>query len=106
MIRGTTPTYTITADADLTGWDCYLTLKTALREIDLENDRLALEVHPAQNGAPAYTLVTFTLTQLETLSLRAGDKCEVQLRIKKGDVADASDTGELTVKKILRNGEI
>jgi hypothetical protein len=98
MRRGTTPTYTLTVDMDLTGWTCYVTLKGLGKLLNLEGERLAVE------GGEQST-VTFELTQAETLALKPG-KCEVQLRAAKNGAAIATDIATLDVGRILRDGEI
>lgn len=98
MRRGTTPTYTLTVDTDLTGWTCYVALRSAGRRLDLGMDRL--EVVGGEQST-----VGFELTQAETLGFRPG-RCEVQLRAAKGDAAIATDIAQLEVGRILRDGEI
>ena len=98
MRRGTTPTYTLTVDADLTGWTCYVTLKGTGKVLNLEGDRLSVE------GGETSTVV-FSLTQKETLGFKAG-KCEVQVRAIRNGTAIATDIATLEVGRILRDGEI
>lgn len=104
MRRGTTPTYTLTVDADLTGWTCYVTLKGMGKLLNLEGDRLTIEAAPSEGGQ-ASTTIGFDLTQKETLAFKVG-KCEVQVRAIRDGAAIATDIGVLQVDRILREGEI
>lgn len=104
MRRGTTPTYELVVeDADISSWSVIVTLKAAHRRIDLSGERLTVEAS-TEEGAEQ-TVITFSLTQNETLSLREG-KCEVQVRAVKGAQAVATDIGEIEVLPILLDGEI
>ena len=105
MRRGTTPTYTLTVDTDLTGWTCYVTLKGLGKKLDLEGDRLTLATVTPVDGQQTVTTITFGLTQKETLAFKEG-KAEVQVRAIKDGTAIATDIAPLTVGRILRDGEI
>lgn len=106
MRRGTTPTYDLYVDDDLTGWTLYLTIKGVGGRIDLGDDRLDREIVVVDGVT--MTKLTFTLSQVETLRLKVG-RAEVQLRAAQGpDPADAtaSDCDYIEVEKILRDGVI
>ena len=99
MRRGTTPTITLTVDADLTGHAVYVTLRAPHREpLTLENDRLT------QTVIEGITTLEFTLTQEETLSFCG--PCEVQVRAIKNGVAIATNIGTVDVNRILLEGVI
>ena len=99
MIQGTTPTETITVDADLRDWTCYVTIKNGQSKLTIGSDRLALEY-----GANKST-ITFTLTQQETLSLPSGT-AKVQLRAVRNGTAIATDIQSIKVLPVLQEGVI
>lgn len=99
MIQGTTPTETITVDADLRGWACYVTIKNGQSKLTIGGERLTLEY-----GANKST-ITFTLTQQETLSLSSGT-AKVQLRAVRNGTAIATDIQSIKVLPVLQEGVI
>ena len=99
MRRGTTPTLTLTVDADLTGHTVYVTLRNDGGTVELTNDRLTLDV------ADNVTTLGLTLTQQETLALCACP-AEVQVRAIKDGVAIATDIRHVSVSRILKEGAI
>lgn len=100
MIRGTTPTISLKAKFDFRGWYIYATIENGLNEITFEGDDVSVEY---ENG---YSLVSFTLTQEQTLSFPQNTKCEIQLRAIKDETAVASKVVKTNVDKILKDGII
>ena len=99
MRRGTTPTITVTVDADVHDHTVYLTLRAPhMQQLTLTNDRLTMSV---DDGV---TSIGFTLTQAETLALHG--PCEVQVRAIKNGIAIASGIGTVDVGRILLDGVI
>lgn len=106
MIRGTTPSEELLVECDIIGWKTYVTIKGLGGQVELTNDRLDMEL-VEEDGEPM-TKVTFRLTQKETLKLKPG-KAEVQVRaVQAGNPEDAiaTETADITVTKILKEGEI
>lgn len=97
MRRGTTPTFTFEVDADLTGWDTYITFE----QRKLEITRKEPDVTATEDGCVA----TVELTQAETLSFKPG-KADAQLRAVKDGTAVASTIFTFDVGDILLDGEI
>lgn len=100
MIRGTTPTIRLKAKFDLRGWNNYVTLKQGLVEYTFENDDVEIEF---EDG---YSIVSFMLTQEQTLSFNENNKVEIQLRAAKGNSAIASKVATVDVDRILMGGII
>ena len=100
MIRGTTPTIKLKAKFDLRNWNIYATLKQGLTEYTIENGELETEF---EDG---YSVVSFTLTQEQTLSFNDNNKVEIQLRAAKDDSAIASKIVTVDVYRILKGGVI
>ena len=98
MRRGTTPTITLTVDADISDWTLYVTFQSGSNEITLENERL--ETSYAQQK----TTILCTLTQDETLQLNG--VCEVQVRAIKSGTAVATDIQTVDVGRIILEGVI
>ena len=100
MRRGTTPTITVTADADLSEMNVHLALDAGTLIVKSGDD---LDVAYADG----ITTVTAQLTQADTLSMTSG-RCKVQLRAfnADGSQAVATDIGVLTVSAILEEGEL
>lgn len=98
MIRGTTPTYTLTIEGhDLTDKTVYVTLKIGKNLMTLTNDRLSVVYSQQQDKS----LVEFTLTQEETLSFKVGTG-DVQVRfINSHGTASATDIGKIEIDKVL-----
>ena len=95
--RGTTPTLEIALDADLTGWDVYVTISQGSKRITKNDPQIAA----TQTGCK----VTCAFTQAETLSLRRGAAC-VQVRAIAEDDAVATEIVEIEIGDVLLNGEI
>lgn len=100
MIRGTTPTIKLKAKFDLRNWNLYVTLKQGLVEYTFENDELEIEFEDE------YSVVSFMLTQVQTLSFNENNKVEIQLRAAKGTSAIASKVTTADVYRILMGGVI
>ena len=100
MYRGTTPTLTfklpiqtgqITALSVAIKQDGVLRLDKGLEDVTMDSDT-----------------ITLTLTEDETLTLRASENMplRVQLRVGVGDTRMASQVFEMTVDEILRDGAL
>lgn len=102
MRRGTTPTITATVNADLTGMSVHLAFKVGGSVIVKQGDDLTVSVEDGE------TTVSCALTQEDTLSMRSGKECEVQIRAVQDDgrVAIATCIGSIPVKRILEEGVI
>ena len=100
MRRGTTPTITVTVDADITDMNIFLAFRNCGRLLVKSGDELEVSV---EEGV---TTITTTLTQDETLAWRAGTDVEIQVRAEKldGTVAIATDIATLAVERILQGG--
>jgi hypothetical protein len=105
MRRGTTPTITVTVDADISDMTIYLTFKSGCTEIVKSDDDLTVTTETAQSGDVS-TIIETTLTQEDTLAFKSGKDCEVQIRAVKqdGEVAVATTIGTIPVKRILQEG--
>lgn len=102
--RGTTPPLKFVIDnTDLTGWDVYLSFRTAgmAEPITKTTEQLVIEYVPEETA----TVVSVTLTQEDTLALTAGT-CEAQIRAFKDGEAIATGIVALSVARILMEGEI
>lgn len=98
MKRGTTPTLTLTVDADITEWTVYATFKTNGQEYTFENDRLQM------TAEDDVTTILLTLTQEETLAMYGS--AEVQVRAIHDGTAIATDIQRVDVGRILKDGVI
>lgn len=103
MRRGTTPTLHVTVDADLTDMELYLALKTGGRPLVVKRNR-DMEI-AVEDGK---TSIELRLSQSDTLAMKAGDKCEVQLRAVTdgGETAIATTIASIPVQRILQDGEL
>lgn len=101
MRRGTTPTLTLTVDADIVGWTCYVAMRAGCHTILLEGERLDV----TQSAEEGSTDIALTLTQEETLSMTCGP-CEVQVRAANNGSAVATDIARIDVGRIIQDGEI
>lgn len=99
MRRGTTPTLTLTVDAELVGWTCYVALRSGCKTVVVDGDRLTME------QSEGSTTITLTLTQEETLAMRVG-ACEIQVRAAHNGTALATDIARIDVGQIIQDGEI
>lgn len=102
MRRGTTPTITVTVDKDISDMVIHLAFKTDNKLLVKKNDDLEI------SSTDDKTILVCKLTQEETLSMRAGKTCEVQLRavLHNGDTAIATTIGTIPVARILEDGVI
>lgn len=98
MKRGTTPTLTLTVDADIVGWTVYASFRTNGKVFTFENDRLQMT---SEDGV---TTILLTLTQEETLAMYGS--AEVQIRAIKDGTAIATDIQRVDVGRILKDGVI
>lgn len=105
MIRGTTPTETLTVDKNISDHTIYVSYKSGGNIVTVTNDRMDIEYVPGADGQPESTIVTFTLTQKETLSLGVGT-AEVQIRAIKNGTAVATSKKNVEVEPIILDGEI
>jgi len=100
MLRGTTPTVTLTLpeDVDLSGASvAYLSFGQGGADLfDVPIDRLTLNDN----------VCSATLTQNETLSLASGTKTQIQLRWKDGGVAYGTKIVSVPTDAILKEGTI
>lgn len=98
--RGTTPTVKVTVGMDLTGYACYLSVGAdKFDKVTLDNSQMQMSVDEGS------TVLDFTFTQKQTLSLTKGQS-RMQLRLVKGDVALASEMTEINVTEIIKDGEL
>lgn len=70
MIPYTTPTITLTVDADLTGMDVYVTLEQGQNRLTIEDAAVTVE--------GGVTTIEVTLTQAQTAAFSRGS-CDVQV---------------------------
>lgn len=98
MKRGTTPTLTLTVDADIVGWTVYASFRTNGKVYTFENDRLQM------TSEDDVTTILLTLTQEETLAMHGS--AEVQIRAIKDGTAIATDIHRVDVGRILKDGVI
>lgn len=99
MIRGTTPTITITAAglSEISIDRAYLTIKQKSNVIEKELEDMAIDGD----------VLTVTLSQEETLSFTAESTAELQLRVlSRGGTAYASQIISTPVGRILKDGVI
>lgn len=99
MIRGTTPTITITAAglSEISVDKAILTIKQPGAEIEKTTPEISI----------ASDVLTVTLSQEDTLSFTAGADVELQLRVlSQGGTAYASQIIKLPVGRILKDGVI
>lgn len=99
MRRGTTPTLTVTVDADVHDWETHVYIANGGNVLDLAGERLTM----AWDGTQ--TTVELTLTQAETLAFEPSP-CELQVRAAKDGVAVATDIRRVPVGRILAGGVI
>ncbi len=97
MIRGTTPTLTITLSNELNFDSYFVTFRqggyTVIEKTEADTTR---------EGA----VITVPLTQEDTLRLRSGTAVEIQVRGKVGDKAFATSIKRLYADEILKEGKI
>lgn len=98
MRRGTTPTFEVDCDVDLTGYTIYLTLEQGSNELTLTPECTA-----SQTGCT----LSVTLTQEQTLSFKDNGRAAMQIRaIDQAGLAVASNIMMVDVGKILKDGVI
>ena len=104
MRRGTTPTFAVTIDADLSDLICYLTFKNNSAMLTKSGDELQKSVDTS--GETPITTLTVVLTQEDTLRFTSGKPCEVQVRAvdSSGYPALATTIGKMDVDRILLGG--
>lgn len=108
MIRGTTPSLKISLDYKRTDLAVvWITISQDGRPIinkDLDDE--GVEIVDVTTEAGTHAEITLTLTQADTLALTSG-QAELQVRaLMVDDTAAASNIVRLSVKRILRDGEI
>lgn len=95
MIRGTTPDYILTVNADLTGQTVYVTISQLRTRLTLTGDDLSIASD--QSGST----IAIRLTQQQTLGLAVG-RAEVQVKFIGSDgVVRATDIQSITVDRAL-----
>ena len=100
MIRGTTPTIKLKTKFDLRGWNLYIMLKQGLISYTFENDDVEVVFEDGE------CMVSFMLSQEQTLSFNENGKVEIQLRAAKDGSAVASKIVSIDVYRILMGGVI
>ena len=117
MRRGTTPTVRARVNSDLHGLNVYLTFELAKDDLMTktgEDLNISYETEPLDPEDPESELVTVativetTLTQEDTLRMKAGKAVQVQIRAERmnGEIACASSIKNFVVEKILLDGRI
>ena len=93
-------------NADLTGMSVHLAFKVGNQVIVKQGTEITMETETVQSET--VTHVSTSLTQEDTLSMRSGKECEVQIRAVQDDgaVAIATCIGSIPVKRILEEGVI
>ena len=99
MIRGTTPTITITVGCDLTGYDVFVTFEWYSGQLTKTGDDLTVT-------AGEESVVTVPLTQGDTLAFPEDKTVKVQLRAVKDGDAIATEVGTFTASEVLLEEEI
>lgn len=95
MIRGTTPDYVLTVDADLTGMSVYVTVKRSINKLTLTGDELQI----ASDGTTS--TIAFRLTQQQTLAFGIG-RAEVQVKFISADgTTRATDIQPIMIDRAL-----
>lgn len=95
MIRGTTPDFILTVDADLTGQTVYVTISQLRTRLTLTGDDLSIAT---DSGG---STIAIRLTQQQTLGLAVG-KAEVQCKFIDSDgIVRATDIQPITVDRAL-----
>lgn len=105
--RGTTPTHRVTVKgSDISELSIHLTYKCGKVLIDKTGRDLDVTVDDSEE--PASTVITTRLSQEETLSFKAGTKCEVQIRAvnANGSEALATKIKTLSVERVILDGEL
>ena len=105
--RGTTPTHIFKTSVDLTNaQELYLTYKQG-DSIRIEKTLADVTIEPVNDDENYQSLVKVTLSQADTLALKAEDFVDVQARVLfPNDKALASDILNIPVRGILKEGII
>lgn len=106
MRRGTTPTITATVNADISHMSIHLAFKVGSTLIVKTGEDL--EVSTVTEDGKTSTVIVAVLSQEETLKMKSGKECEVQIRAVEanGTIAIATTIGSIPVKRILEEGVI
>lgn len=106
MIRGTTPAKALTIEGiDLTGYSYEVALKQGNKVITKQDEDCDLVV-TTEDGTPT-SVINFSLSQEETLALKAGNMVKIQVRyIDDGGQAGATSIAKELVSDIVRDGVI
>lgn len=96
MYRGTTPEIELQFDFPVVVTELYVTFSQQQEIFTLDKDDVTISDN----------MVTFRLTQEQTLMLDAEHLVNIQVRGKQGDIAWASDIVSKTVGEILKDGII
>ena len=101
MRRGTTPTFTVTVDADISALNIHPAFSAGALIVKSGSD---LSV----SYADGVTTIETTLTQADTLAMAASTDCEIQIRAYNGDgsIAMATEIARVPVHRILEDGEL
>lgn len=95
--RGTTPTINVSVPMDLTDYTCLLTFGLVkFEKFTVDNSQMTIEVDEGSS------VLSFTMTQEQTLSLAAG-MTKAQLRVVKDGVALASNIVDVEVEEVIKN---
>ena len=105
--RGTTPTHKFKTSVDLTdATELFLTYKQ-IDSVRIEKTLDDVTIEPINDDDVYKTLITVTLTQADTIGLKAGEYVDIQARVKFPDEkAIASDILNVPVRGILKEGII
>lgn len=103
MVRGTTPEYVLSVSgADMTGSTILVTIAQGAHNMTLSDERLTVTYNESTDSS----IITFRLTQQETLELKAG-KAQVQVKFADGNgYVEATDIGEIIVLPVLNEDVI
>lgn len=103
MVRGTTPEYVLSVSgADMTGSTILVTIAQGAYNMTLGDDRLNVTYNESTNSS----IITFRLTQQETLKLKTG-KAQVQVKFADNNgYVEATDIGEIIVLPVLNEDVI
>ena len=105
--RGTTPTHIFKTSVDLTdATELFLTYKQ-IDSVRIEKTLDDVTIEPINDDDVYKTLIKVTLTQADTIGLKAGEYVDIQARVKFPDEkAIASDILNVPVRGILKEGII
>ena len=105
--RGTTPTHIFKTSVDLSNaQELYLTYKQG-DNVRIEKTLEDVTIEPVVDDEKFQSLVRVTLTQADTLGLKANEFVDIQARVKfPNEKALASDILNVPVRGILKEGII